>query len=134
MCKRFCGIVGLYGRAEGWVNSLMFRLFTFVKFAIYNNMCAIKQIFVLPPTRQELTQGRFIVGFGEVEVQHEPWLVRCLTMLVIGSQGGMWTKLAFCQISWHVFQVTLLVIDSLDPKVECYACHWSFFEPIGQER
>ena len=36
---------------------------------------------------------------------------------------------SLCQVSQHVCQVTLLVTDSLDLKVQCYAYHWSFFHP-----
>ena len=36
-------------------------------------------IFVLPPTRQDLTQDHFIVGVMEGEVANEVTLVRCWT-------------------------------------------------------
>ena len=33
---------------------------------------------------------------------------------------------SFCQVFRHVCLMTLLVIASLEPKVKCYACHWTF--------
>ena len=50
-------------------------------------------IFVLPLTWQDFTQRHFRDG----EVAHEPRLVRCWTIQVIGSQGTMWTMLAFAK-------------------------------------
>ena len=54
-------------------------------------------IFVLPPTRQDLTHGHFIVMVKEGGIIHVPKLVLCWKMLVIGPQGGIWTKLAFAK-------------------------------------
>ena len=50
------------------------------------------------PTRQDLTQGLFYCGgFGEGEVEHEPRLVCCWSMLAIGSLGAMSTMLNFAK-------------------------------------
>ena len=49
-------------------------------------------------TRQDLTQG--LIDNGDLEdgeVAHKPRLIRCWTVLIIGSLGAMSTLLAFAK-------------------------------------
>ena len=58
---------------------------------------AITRYLSMPSTRKDLTQGHFIVGVREGEFTHEPRLMHCWTMMVVGSLGTMWTMLAFAK-------------------------------------
>ena len=66
--------------------------------------------------------------FGEREVAHESRLVRCWSMVVIGSQGAMWTILAFSKSPgtyarwpcWSLFHETQMF-----SAMWIYTCHWS---------
>ena len=56
---------------------------------IPNTVRTREAVFVLLPTRQDLTQGNSIVVVREEEVAYEPRLVLFWTMLIIGSESAM---------------------------------------------
>ena len=85
-----------------WVQSFFLFQLNFFCFLKGSNLWSCPAwiqgvVFVLPSTRQDLTQGYFIVGVGDGDVAQELRLIRCWTMLVIGSQDAMWTMLAFAK-------------------------------------
>ena len=74
--------------------NLCFSLFTTLNVF----QAAVSWLFICPSQQAGLVTRSFLEWkLGEREVWHEPKLVCCRTVLVIGSLGATWTMLAFAK-------------------------------------